>query len=105
MVHPEIIPSPVRPRTDSRALGRLVDTVLDPLEAFRGIDTQPTWGVAFLALVALRFGSVLAFYHPDTTPAKLLAGILFQLVMLLPPLTITACLLWMVGLCWRSGLS
>ena len=87
------------------ALSRLVDVVLDPLAAFRGVDVRPTWGVAFLALVALRFGSVLAFYRPDTTPAKLAAGMLFQIATLLPLVTLTTLVLWLVALTCRVRVS
>ena len=87
------------------ALARIVDVVLDPGAAFAEVRSRPTWGVAFLALVALRFGSVLAFYNPETTPAKLVSGVLFQLVTLFPLVIATSTLLWIVALSWRSRLT
>jgi len=78
---------PARSPTRERHPGdwdRLLDVVIDPVHAFQGIDAHPVWGVAFVALVGLRFGSVLAFYRPDITAAKLVTGILFQVVTLLP---------------------
>src|SRR5215217_4333979 len=72
-------PSPMRER-HAGAWDRLLDTVIDPVRAFQGIDARPIWGVAFLALVGIRFGSLLTFYQPDITAAKLLTGILFQVV-------------------------
>ena len=92
-------------RRGTVALARVADIVMDPPAAFRNIDTQPSWGVAFLAIVGLRFASALAFYHPDTTPAKLLAGVLFQVATTLPLVAVTATLLWGVALAWRVRVS
>jgi hypothetical protein len=103
MAHSDIIAPPARPR--GAALARVADVLLDPVAAFRGVAINPTWGVAFLALVAVRFGSVLAFYRPDTTPAKLVAGVLFQLLMAFPLVCLTAVLLWALALAWRCGLT
>ena len=77
----------------SGAWDRLVEVVVDPPGAFRGIHERPVWAVAFVALVTLRFGSVLAFYQPEITAAKLVAGILFQVVTLMPLIAILATLL------------
>ena len=88
--------------TNAGGLSRLANVVLDPIVGFRGIDRHPTGSVAFLALVALRFGSLLTFYRPDTSPPRLLAGILFQFAMLIPVVTITTTLLWIVAVVWRS---
>ena len=103
MHHADGVSSPVRPQARGRAIAltRVVDVVLDPAAAFRDIDATPTWGIAFVATVALRFGSVLAFYNPETTPGKLLAGIFFQLVTTFPLVAVTVTLLWSVALAWR----
>jgi len=106
MAQSDVMSSPrVPPRRGLVALARVADIVVDPPAAFRDIDTQPSWGVAFLAIVGLRFGSVMAFYRPDTTPAKLLAGVLFQVATTLPLLAVTATLLWGVALAWRVRVS
>jgi hypothetical protein len=89
----------------STSLARLVDVVLDPPRAFRDAALRPTWAIAFLGVVLLRFGSVLAFYNPDTTPAKLLAGVLFQLVLIFPLVAAMSTLLWVTATIWRAHLS
>ena len=43
------------------AWDRIANVVIDPAVAFQGIDARPSWGVAFVALVALRVGSQFAF--------------------------------------------
>ena len=102
MAQPDVMTSPRVPaRRGMAALARVADIVVDPVAAFRDIDTQPAWGVAFLAIVALRFGSLMAFYHPDTTAGKLLAGVLFQVATTLPLIAVTATLLWGVALAWH----
>ena len=87
------------------AWDRLVDVVIDPAAAFQGIGARPVWGVAFVALVALRFGSVLAFYQPDTNAAKLVTGVLFQVVTLIPLIAILATVLRVAAAVWRAGLT
>src|SRR5262245_47475156 len=96
-----------RPSVNTRpsALARLADVVIDPVAAFRGIDAQPTWGVALLALIAVRFTSVAVFYRPDTTPGKLVAGVLFQVVTLVPFITAMTLLLVIAALVFRVRLS
>ena len=102
MAQSDVMSSPRVPaRRGMVALARVADIVVDPPAAFRDIDTQPSWGVAFLAIVGLRFASLIAFYHPDTTPAKLLAGVLFQVTTTFPLIAVTATLLWGVALAWR----
>ena len=106
MAQSDVMSSPTVPaRRRTAALARVADIVVDPPAAFRDIDTQPSWGVAFLAIVGLRFTSLLAFYHPDTTAAKLLAGVLFQVTTTLPLLAVTATLLWGVALACRVRVS
>ena len=101
MAQSDVLESPTLPHRGTTALARVADIVVDPVAAFRDIDTQPAWGVAFLAIVALRFASLMAFYHPDTTPGKLLAGVLFQVATTLPLIAVTATLLWGVALAWH----
>ena len=96
--------SPTRERHSS-AWDRLLDVVIDPAHAFQGIDAHPVWGVAFVALVGLRFGSVLAFYRPDITAAKLVTGILFQVVTLIPLIAVLATLLRVAAAVWRARLT
>jgi len=102
MAQSDVMSSPRVPaRRGMAALARVADIVVDPPAAFRDIDTQPSWGVAFLAIVGLRFASLIAFYHPDTTPAKLLAGVLFQVATTFPLIAVIATLLWGVAVAWR----
>ncbi|HUQ80282.1 MAG TPA: hypothetical protein VM076_04065 [Gemmatimonadaceae bacterium] len=91
------------PRTSAAA--RVLDAIIDPPAAFAAVRAQPTWGLAFLSLVLLRFGSALAFYNPETTPAKLASGVLFQLVTLFPLIAVTSTMLWLVALVWRARLT
>lgn len=91
------------PRTSAAA--RILDAIIDPPAAFATVRTNPTWGLAFLSLVLLRFGSVLAFYSPDTTLARLASGVLFQLVTLFPLIAVTSTMLWIVALIWRARLT
>jgi hypothetical protein len=100
MAQSDVMSSPRVPaRRGMAALARVADIVVDPPAAFRDIDTQPSWGVAFLAIVGLRFASLIAFYHPDTTPAKLLAGVLYQVTTTFPLIAVIATLLWASALC------
>jgi hypothetical protein len=87
------------------SLDRLVNVVIDPAAAFAGLDARPAWGVAFVAIVALRFGSLLAFYQPDTTAARLVAGVLFQVVTLIPLIAIMTTALWAAAAVWRVRLT
>jgi len=103
---PSQLASPLAPsRGASIAVPRVIDAVLDPRAAFRDVRSCPTWGIALVALVLLRFGSVLAFYHPSTTPAKLVGGLLFQLVTILPQVVVTSTLLWVVAALWHARIS
>jgi len=76
---------------------RLLNVVVDPPTAFRGIDEDPRWGLAFLAVVTLRFGSLFAFYRPMVTPLKVLGGLLFQVSAVGPPLLLAATVLWVAA--------
>src|SRR5215208_105379 len=86
------------------AIDRVVNVVIDPAAAFHGLEARPVWLVAFVALVALRIGSLFAFYQPETSAAKLIAGMLFQVVTLMPLLAILTTLLWIAAAAWRSEL-
>jgi len=92
---------PPRPR----AAARLVNVILDPLAAFRDIDASPTWALAFVALTALRFGSLFVFYRPEVSPLKLVAGVLFQVLTVAPAVVVLALGLWAVAKFWRARLS
>lgn len=102
--HSTLSPAPTIEHRTTSSLARIANVVLDPSLGFRGIGQAPTSGVAFISLVAVRFGSLFAFYHPDTNAAKLAAGVLFQVATLIPLLTATTVVLWAVGLMWRVRL-
>lgn len=100
-------PATQRPATASApglAFGRVLDTFVDPVSAFESAGYRPTWFVAFLFLVFVRFGSVLAFYRPEVSVSKLAAGLLFQLGNVFP-LAATATILWLVSRAWRACLT
>ena len=93
MTFDHIMPSsPAVPR--SSALARLANVVVDPRASFRDVASDPRWFVAFLGVIILRFTSLFVFYQPSTTPAKLAAGLLFQILATTPLLIALALLLW-----------
>lgn len=89
----------------STALGRIGDVIVDPTAAFAHVDTTPTSALAFLTLIALRFTSILVFYHPDVDPARLAAGILFQLITVWPLTVVLTLLLWTTARAWGTRTS
>lgn len=89
----------------TRAAARLANVIIDPLAAFRGIDVKPTWALAFAALIALRFGSLFAFYRPDASPLKLVAGVLFQMMAVGPAVVVLALGLWTIARLWGVRVS
>jgi hypothetical protein len=90
------VPSPV---------ARLVNVIVDPGAAFRGISTNAPWTLAFLVLVTLRFVSLFAFYRPAVTPLKLIGGIAFQIATVAPPVVLASLILWLVANVWRLEMS
>ena len=84
------------PRT-AIALGRIGNVIVDPIAAFVNLNTDPTSALAFFVLVALRFTSVLVFYHPDVDAARLGAGALFQLITIWPLTIVLTLLLWLIS--------
>jgi hypothetical protein len=97
-----------QPRASSRttvALGRIGNVIVDPVAAFAQVSTYPTTALAFLALVALRFTSVLVFYHPELDAARLAAGALFQVVTIWPLTIALTLLLWITSRAWNARTS
>lgn len=86
------------------AIARLVDVVVDPRAAFQSIAERPAWLAVLLVIVAVRFASVFAFYRPDTTPAKLVAGVAFQLATVVPVVLVSSGLLWLTSRFWSIRL-
>jgi hypothetical protein len=110
MIHPGA--SPVQtasalpePASGSSAGARLANLLVDPVSAFRGIGTRPQWVLAFVAAIALRMGSVFAFYRPAITPLKVVTGLLFQLVTIAPALLFVALVVWLAARVCRVGVS
>lgn len=93
------------PSPRGRAAARLADVILDPRAAFHDIGASPTWALAFAVLTALRFGSLFAFYRPDVSPLKLVAGVLFQVLTVAPAMLVLALGFWAVAKLWRAPLS
>lgn len=87
------------------AAARLGNLLVDPPEAFRGISNGPAWALAFVVIVVVRFVSLFVFYHPQGTPAKILAGIAFQVAAVLPALLVTGSVLWLSSVLWRSRIA
>jgi hypothetical protein len=101
--HP--ISQPGKPPRATIALGRIANVVVDPIAAFAHVGTDPTSALAFLALVIVRFSSVVAFYRPELTPARLAAGILFQLITIWPLTLALTLLLWVTARAWGARTS
>ena len=80
---------------------RLINLVVDPAAAFRGIADNPRWALAFAAAVALRFGSLFIFYRPSLTPLKLLAGVVFQVTTITPALLLGSLVVTLAAKAWR----
>ena len=73
---------------------RLANVVIDPVAAFRAVANDPRWLAAFAAVILLRFVSLFVFYQPSATPAKLVVGIVFQIVTTAPLLLALGLILW-----------
>ena len=86
-----------RPSSPTRltiSVARLGNVIVDPADAFRDVAERPTAALAFVALVALRFGSLFLFYRPDVEPARLLTGVVFQVITVWPLTFLLTLLLW-----------
>jgi len=93
------IPNASAPRSGAGA--RLVNLVVDPAAAFRGIADDPSWRLAILAAVGIRFGSLFIFYQPAVTPIKVLGGLLFQILAVGPTVLLASLVAWLTARAWR----
>ena len=98
-------PAAHEPASDSSARARLVNLVVDPVAAFRGIGAHPCWALAFVVAIALRFGSLFVFYRPAVTPLTVAAGLLFQLATIAPAVLLASLVAWLAAKVWRVGVS
>src|SRR5262245_40641463 len=73
---------------------RLANVVVDPVASFRAVANDPRWLAAFAAVILLRFVSLFVFYQPSATPAKLVVGLVFQIVTTAPLLVALGLILW-----------
>jgi hypothetical protein len=87
------------------ALGRLVDVIVDPRDAFHGISDRSPWALAFAVVITLRFVSLLVFYQPEVTIPKLIAGVLFQVGTVAPMLLAVTTVVWLAARAWRVRLT
>ena len=85
----------------SGAGARLVNLVVDPVAAFRGIAGDPSWALAFVAAVGIRFGSLLIVYEPAVAPIKVIAGLLFQILTVGPTVLLASLVAWVTARAWR----
>lgn len=95
--------APPESASGSSAAARLVNLVVDPVAAFRGVGAQPSWALAFVVAVAIRFGSLFAFYRPAVTPAKVIAALLVQIMTIAPSVLLASLVVWVAALAWRAG--
>ncbi len=84
---------------------RLVNLVVDPGAAFRGIADDPSWALAFVAAVGIRFGSLFLFYRPAVTPIRVIAGLLFQVMTIGPTVLLAALIAWLTARAWHVGVA
>ena len=98
-------PTAHEPSSGSSASVRLLNLVVDPVAAFRGIGVQPRWTFAFAVAIGLRFGSLFVFYRPTATPLKVVAGLLFQLATITPVVLLASLAVWLAARVWRVGVS
>jgi hypothetical protein len=89
----------------SGAGARLMNLMVDPGAAFRGIATDPSWVLAFLAAAAIRFASLFIFYQPAVTPTKLIASLLFQILTIASTVLLASLVTWFAAGAWRVGVS
>ena len=82
-------------------LARLVNVIVDPAAAFRGIDECAPWVAAFTAAVALRVASLFVFYRPDVTVPKVVASVLLQTVSSAFLLLVWSAIVWLATKAWR----
>jgi len=82
-----------------------VNLVVDPVAAFRGIAADPSWALAFVAAVGVRFASLFLFYQPAVTPIKVIAGVLFQMLAIGPTVLLASLVAWLAARGWRVGVS
>ena len=73
---------------------RLANVVIDPVASFRAVANDPRWLAAFTAVILLRFVTLFVFYQPSATPAKLVMGVVFQIVTTAPLLVALGLVLW-----------
>ena len=93
------------PASDRGAGARLVNLVVDPVAAFRGIADDPSWRLALLAAVGIRFGSLFIFYEPAVTPIKVLGGLLFQILTVGPTVLLASLVAWLTARAWRVSVA
>ena len=89
----------------SGAGARLANLVVDPVTAFRGIAVDPSWKLALLAAVGIRFGSLFIFYQPAITPIKLLGGLLIQILTVGPTVFFASLVAWLAARAWRVNVA
>ena len=85
------------------ASARLVNVVIDPLDAFRDIRQACPWALAVATVIVLRFISLLVFYDPALTPLKVVASFAFQIAAVVPPLLLGSAVTWLAARAWRLG--
>ena len=98
-------PGAHEPASGSRAGARLLNVVVDPVMAFRGIGAHPHWALAFAFAVGIRFASLLVFYRPAVTPLKVVAGLLFQVATVMPTVLFASLVVWLAAMVWRLRVS
>jgi len=79
---------------DESQMATLIYLVVDPVAAFRGIAHDPSWRLAFLAAIGIRFGSLFVFYRPTVAPIKVLGGLLFQILTVVPTVLLSSLVVW-----------
>jgi hypothetical protein len=111
MSSPHVAAAPTPAVAHQHPGARLINVIVDPPAAFRGIADESPWALAFVAVVVVRIASLFVFYHPEVTPFKLIASVVFQVGTVAPLLLASGGILWVsarargVALRWGSAFS
>ena len=82
-----------------------MNLAVDPGATFRGIADDPSWALAFVAAVGIRFGSLFIFYRPAVTAIKVIASLLLQILTVGSTVVLASLVAWLTARAWRVGVA
>jgi hypothetical protein len=86
-------------------LARLLDAIVDPVHAFRGLDERPTWVAPFAAAVLLHVSAVFVFYRPEVTMVKVAGTAVLQSLSTIWMLFVWCAVVWGAARVWNVDVS